>query len=102
MKNKFYLFTLAITFLFISPSVFGNTPGSKPELTSEQKVRLEQIVRRVEEIRTIDRSGLTRAERKQLKEELRQLKQEAKVMKGGVYLSVGAIIIIILVLILLL
>jgi hypothetical protein len=50
----------------------------------------------------MDKSSLSRSERKALKKELRNMNKESKEMKGGVYLSVGAIIIIILLLILIL
>ena len=83
------------------------TPAMPPggitnELTPEQKARIEAIEKRVMEIKAMDRSSLTKAERKALKNELKDMKKEAKAIRGGVYLSVGAIIIIILLLILLL
>jgi uncharacterized protein (DUF885 family) len=73
------------------------------DMTEEQKrARLEEMKSRVNEIKAIDRSTLTKADRKALKKELREMNKEARIMKGGIYLSVGAIIIIILVLILIL
>lgn len=110
MRIKSTLIALAMLFL-----VATNTKGAsfapvavKPpteltnDLTEEQKARLEAIKNRVEEIKAMDRSALTKAERKALKKELKDMKKEAKALRGGVYLSVGAIIIIILLLILLL
>ena len=48
----------------------------------------------------MDKSHLSSAERKELRKELLGMKKEAKAMtSGGVYLSVGAIIIIILIII---
>lgn len=71
-------------------------------MTEEQKMaRAEEIRSRVEEIKSMDKSSLSRAERKALKKELRSMNREAKEIKG-VYLSFGAIIIIILLLILIL
>ena len=73
------------------------------KMTDEQKmVRLEEIRSRVSEIKEMDKSVLSRSERKAVKKELREMRKESKEMKGGVYLSVGAIIIIILLLILIL
>jgi hypothetical protein len=72
-------------------------------MTPEQKqARIEEIKARVAEIKAMDKSQLTRADRKELRTELRADKREARAMGGGVYLSVGAIIIIILLLILIL
>ena len=74
----------------------------KTEMTAEQKIQLKRITDRVEEIKAMDKSDLSKSERKALRNELKELKQEARAMGGGVYLSVGAIIIIILLLILIL
>lgn len=73
-------------------------------MTTEQKeARYLEMKQRVEEIKNMDKSSLTKDERKELKNELKSLNQEAKAIgKGGVYLSTAAIIIIILLLILLL
>ncbi len=68
----------------------------------EKKARLEEIKYRVTEIKEMDKSSLSRSEKRAMKKELRQMNREAKAMSGGVYLSVGAIIIIILLLILIL
>lgn len=71
-------------------------------MTEEQKAaRADEIRLRVEEIKAMDKSTLTREEKKALKKELREMRKEAKEIKG-VYLSFGAIIIIILLLILIL
>ncbi|WP_374164730.1 hypothetical protein [Arcticibacter sp. MXS-1] len=81
-----------------------DAPKKEIALTEEQKEqRLEAIKNRVEEIKAMDKSHLSRQERKELRKELKEMKEQARVMTGGgVYLSVGAIIIIILVLILIL
>lgn len=68
----------------------------------QKKARIEEISARVTEIKEMDKSTLSRSERKALKKELREMNKESKVISGGVYLSVGAIIIIILLLILIL
>lgn len=57
---------------------------------------------RLNEISQIDRSNMTRLEKKELRKEVRAIKSELKNLNGGVYLSVGAIILIVLVLILVL
>ncbi|WP_316813596.1 hypothetical protein [Pedobacter heparinus] len=104
MKKLIYslalIFTLTITVDTVSAADKNNK--AKTEMTAEQKVQLERIKSRVEEIRDMDKSGLSRAEKKELRKELKELKTEARAMNGGVYLSVGAIIIIILLLILIL
>ena len=87
----------------ISDPIFGKKPTTADVLTDEQKgVRLENIRLRAEEIRAMDKTALSRSDRKALKKELRTMNREAREMRGGVYLSVGAIIIIVLLLVLLL
>lgn len=71
--------------------------------TAEKEARVAAIIKRVEEIKAMDRSRLSGAERKELRKELRSLNKEAKIFgRGGIYLSVGAILVIILILILIL
>jgi hypothetical protein len=57
---------------------------------------------RLEEIKLMDRKELSKAEKKMLRSEVKQIKKELAAISGGVYLSVGAIILIALLLILLL
>jgi Flp pilus assembly protein TadB len=103
MKKIIYalalIFTLAISTNTVSAAA-KNEP--KTEMTAEQKAQLNQIVNRVEEIRNTDKSNLTRVEKKALRKELKEMKDKARALSGGVYLSVGAIIIVILLLILIL
>ncbi|RFZ90150.1 hypothetical protein D0C36_23200 [Mucilaginibacter conchicola] len=112
MKTKFYLFTIAMLLTAFTFSANAATTintekmykEAAANMTKEQRIaRCEEIKERVEEIKAMDISQLTKADRKELKAEVKELKKEAQAMGGGgIYLSVGAIIIIILVLILIL
>ncbi|TVP52776.1 MAG: hypothetical protein EA341_02620 [Mongoliibacter sp.] len=76
---------------------------SENELTEAQVQRLEEIDARVLEIKEMDFSEMTRAEKKEVKSELKELHKEAKQNRGsGIYISTGALIIIIILLIILL
>jgi DNA gyrase/topoisomerase IV subunit A len=102
---KKFIYTLALVFtLGISANTVSaaDKKETKTEMTAEQKVQFEKLVNRVEEIRNMDKSNLTRTEKKALRKELKEMKEQARVLQQGVYLSVGAIIIIILLLILIL
>lgn len=104
MKRLIYslvlVFTLAISANTVSAA--GKVDKIKTEMTAEQQIQLKQITNRVQEIKSMDKSNLSKSERKELRQELRGLKKQANALGGGVYLSVGAIIIIILLLILIL
>lgn len=106
MKKTFCiaLFVMLITTVPASYAATGTDPVKERVAnmtTEEKKARAEEIKRRVYEIRDMDRSNLSREDRKALRKELREMKKEARAIQG-IYLSVGAIIIIILLLILIL
>jgi hypothetical protein len=82
-----------------TPSVSFAAPANpKTEMTEE---RARQLTNRLEEIKAMDTKKMTRSERKALRVEVKQIKKEMAA-SGGVYISIGAIIIIALLLILLL
>ncbi len=80
------------------PVTTAITADPKAEVPAEVKVMLD----RLNEIKAMDKSDLSRTEKRALRKEVRTIKADLKKAGGGVYLSVGAIIIIILLLILLL
>lgn len=71
-------------------------------LTNEEKAKTEAFVVRLNEIKEMDKSNLTSAEKKVLRKEVRTIKAEIAKSSGGIYLSVGAILLVVLLLILLL
>ncbi len=74
------------------------------KLAPAQQERVQQIAERWEAIAAMDRSDLDRADRKELRSEVKALKAEARELNRDgtvIYLSSAAIIIIILLLILL-
>jgi hypothetical protein len=89
---------MAMCITLVTPVFASKTIPVKTEVPKE--VRAQQIEHRLIEIRDMDKSNLSRAEKKDLRKEVKSLRKEAR--SQGVYLSIGAIIIIILLLILLL
>ncbi len=90
--------------LTVFPSIAlakNNTEISMPA-NKEVPAEVQAKYDRLEEIKAMDKSEMTRAEKKELRKEVRSIKADLKASNNGVYLSVGAIIIIILLLILLL
>ena len=79
----------------ISAPVFPNEPANS-------EVAAQAMLKRLHEIKDMDKSNLSRAEKKELRNEVKNIRKELKANSHGIYLSVGAIIIIILLLILLL
>ncbi|MFN0293741.1 hypothetical protein [Pedobacter helvus] len=101
---KKLLYTLILVFTLSTTVNAKSAIKDKPntELTAEQKIELESITKRVEEIRSMDRSMLTKTERKALRKEVKELKKRADFLNQNVTLSLGAIIIILLLLIIIL
>jgi hypothetical protein len=78
-------------------------PTSVNASNPDEAAQCEILIKRLNEIKEMDKSRLTGGEKKQLRQEVRSIRGELNTMNsGGVYLSVGAIIIIILLLIILL
>jgi len=69
-----------------------------PSATPEAKVLLQ----RLDEINSLDKSGLKSSEKKALRKEVRGIKSQLEAMGGYVYVSVGAIVLIVILLIILL
>ena len=60
------------------------------------------LINRLDEINAIDKSSLNSTDKQLLRKEVRSIKSQLSDMSGGVYLSVGAILLIALLLIILL
>ncbi len=90
------LFAMCISLL--TPVYAATETPVKTEVPKD--VRAQQIENRLMEIRQMSKTNLTKAEKRDLRKEVKSLKKEAATR--GIYLSVGAVIIIILLLILLL
>lgn len=87
-------------FLATASPVWANKGG---DIVAESKAeRAVQLNHRLEEIKGLDKSTLSKHEKKALRREVREIKKELAAISGGVYLSIGAIILIALLLILLL
>lgn len=105
MKN---LFKPAVIMILMSFSVSTVTQASSPirGVKTEKLTEAEAqgLTNRLMEIKAMDVSGMTRKQKRELKDEVRSVKHELKANAngGGVYISVGAAIIIVLLLIILL
>ena len=104
MKNPIFVLLLLVCFsVFNVNKVQANPPKEKGLVLSiVQKEEEKLMVSRLYEIHQMDKSHLTTTDRKALRKEVKSIKAKMSEMKGGVYLSVGAVIIIILLLILIL
>jgi Flp pilus assembly protein TadB len=100
----FLLFVTAYTVKAAVIVLDNNPPKEKREaLTEEQKARLQALQNRVAQIKAVDKSTLSKSDRKELSRELKDLKKEARRMSGKSFVIVlGVLIVAILLLLLLL
>ena len=104
MKKIAYFLSLVFLMTAFAPAAIAsdnNKDKNTTELSEADKERLAEIEARVDEIKEMKISDLDKDERRALKKELKEMNKEAKQLGGGVYISVGAIILIIILLILL-
>lgn len=102
-KISFYLMMIVLS-LCIVPTQTSATEkpittvnGNPKEIPAEVKV----LLNRLEEIKAMDKSELNSSEKKELRKEVRKINAELRSTGNGIYISVGAIIIILLLIIIL-
>lgn len=102
--SKLRMIALLLTLACTTPTLANTITPVATEIrnTASEEAKTEVLLNRLNEIKEMDKSNLSRAERKALRKEVKEIKATMKAAGGGVYLSVGAIIIIILLLILIL
>lgn len=102
-KLSLYAMILLVSFSsFSSPLIAAEKLPKAPSETKEVQAEVAKLVTRLETIRAMDKSTLDRSEKRVLRKEVRAIKSELKDKRHGVYVSVGAFIIIILLLVILL
>ena len=104
MKNllKSTVLVLLMSFTLGATANASATPGRITDLerTSEEASRL---FNRLEEIKTMDATNMSRKEKRELKREVKAINNKLETKdSGGLYISVGAAILIVLLLILIL
>ena len=93
------LLSLAMLLALSSPALAASHPEAGAKTDEVVALRLEQ---RLDVIHDLDKSNLSKDEKRALRKEVKQIKKQLAAMSGGVYLSVGAVLLIALLLILLL
>jgi len=101
MKRHFKLFSI---FLFVVLGSFSEVSAKNSDKESAKETRsltnteIKQLRNRVEEIQNLDKSELSFKERREMKKELKEIKKTLG-LNSRVSISVGALIIIVLLLI---
>jgi hypothetical protein len=107
-KNTLYLMTafLLLTFVPIQANTIKKDHLSPVVLTATieaNEAKAKTLVLRLDEINAMDKSKLKSSDKKDLRKEVRSIKSQLNYLEnGGVYLSVGALILILILLVVLL
>jgi hypothetical protein len=106
--KKISLFIFAMC-LLLTAFPFQSNAETKPKPTydvtskhTKDSLMAQNLLVRLNEINAIDKSDLTFSEKRSLRKETRSIDHQLRQANGGVYISVGAAIIIVLLLIILL
>ena len=101
MKKSVFIFTVMM-FVVVSTSIASPVIGTPAPLnstsTAVRATTSAEAILRIQEIKKMDRSKLSKSEKKELRHELKQM----KALSNGIYLSGGALLVIVILLILLL
>jgi hypothetical protein len=105
MKNYVFILFLSLTVTAVFPNLAQANNGEKIVLIDHTRItgvsEKDAFVKRLNEIRDMDRSTLNAQEKSNLKNELKAMKHQLR-PGGGLYLSIGSLIVIIILLIILL
>lgn len=104
MRNFKLLLLTSLLLLQVGVSqLYASVPPATVTTTPvEVALRTNALTSRLAEIKGMDKSGLSAAEKKQLRKEKRSVKSELRAVRGGVYVSVGALLVLLIILIILL
>lgn len=100
--------TFCLMMLMLSLNTFPNALNAEKNValatnnTKEIPVEVKVMLNRLDEIKAMDKSSLKFSEKKALRKEVRAINSTLRSTGNGIYLSAGAIIIILLILILIL
>ena len=103
-KLPFYLMIMVLSINILQTTMIASEKKSTVIATNSKEIpeEVKVMFNRLEEIKAIDKSSLNSSERKALRKEVRTIKADLKTTDNGVYFSIGAILIILLLLILIL
>ena len=102
MKCNFITKAIVFFLLLTGMTSHAMATADTDPITENRETRAIQLQKRLEQIKAMDKTALHREEKKSLRHEVREIKKELAALGGGVYLSIGAIILVALLLILLL
>lgn len=103
IKKSFLIIVIALCNLTINnlsaKSHNETAPMTKTEMSAKENSNI--LINRINEINAMDKSKLSKKEKSLLKSELKRMKNQVHSARNGIYISTGAVLLIILIIILL-
>lgn len=98
-KSALYFMIMVLSLSTFSTTAFGAEKEPIAIAPKEMPADVKIMLNRLDEIKQMDRSEMNATERKALRKEVRAIKDELRTTHNGIYISVGAVIIILLLII---
>lgn len=95
------MIVLSLSILPVTINAAEKNPTSIATENKEVPAEVKVLLNRLNEIKAMDKSSMNRLEKKALRKEVRSINAELRSTNNGIYISVGAIIIILLLIIIL-
>jgi len=106
MKKSILISFIMLSVIVAPLQTYAGTDKTEKKISFINKAEGEDqatlLLARLDEINNMDKSSLDRAKKREMRKEVRSIKKELNENHGGVYLSVGAVILIVVLLIILL
>jgi hypothetical protein len=101
-KSVFYVMVIALSLCTFATPVMATerNPAIESSVPEEMPPEVRIMLDRLHEIKEMDKSELTRIEKKELRKEARAIKAALRTTGNGIYLSVGALLVIIIIILL--
>jgi len=85
-----------------TPTTATTSSTDAATANSAEKAASQVLISRLDEIKAMDKTNMSSADKRVLRKEVKSIRKTLRYEHGGIYLSLGAIIIIVLLLIILL
>lgn len=87
---------------FAAPASNEVIPATKSPSESANNAEMQRMINRLEEIKAMDLKNMPRSEKRKYAKEVKQIQKKMNALSGGVYISAGAVLIILILLLILL
>ena len=96
------LLSMSLVPSYATLEITPTTSSTSATANSLAKAASQVLISRLDEIKAMDKTNMSSADKKLLRKEVKSIRKTLRYEHGGIYLSLGAIIIIVLLLIILL